>query len=116
MTERERKNRKYLSGVEIYFFALIFGSGASFALATYWLEVSPGWVALLVGTVFSIVGAFLGGNVGDAVVFSLIAGLIVTVVFVSGLEIAILSAGIIPVVTGLCVGKVVAGISKEMST
>ncbi len=116
MTERKTKNRKYLSGVGIYLLAVIFGSGASFALATYWLEVSPGWVALLVGTVFSIVGAFLGENVGDAVVFSLIAGLIVTVFFVSGLEIAILRAGIIPVVTGLCVGKVVAGISKEMST
>ena len=116
MTERKNEHRKHLSGVGMYFFALFLGSGTSFALATYWLEVSPGWLALLVGTVFSIVGAFLGENIGDAIVFSLIAGIIVIVFFMSGLEIAILRAGIIPVVTGLCVGKLVAGISKEVST
>jgi hypothetical protein len=116
MTERKSEKRKYPSEIGMYLFALIFGSGASFALATYWLEVSPGWLALLVGTVFSMVGAFLGENVGDAIVFSLIVGIIVTVFFVSGLEIAILRTGIVPVATGLCVGKLVAGISKEVST
>jgi hypothetical protein len=35
MTERENKEKKYLSGVGGYFFALILGSGASFVLATY---------------------------------------------------------------------------------
>ena len=116
MTERKNENRKHLSGVGIYFFALFLGSGTSFALATYWLEVSPGWLAILVAAVFSIVGAFFGESTGDAIVFSLIAGIIVIVFFMSGLEIAVLRAGIIPVVTGLCVGKLVAGISKEVST
>lgn len=116
MTERESINKKYLSGVGIYSLALILGSGASFAFATYWLAVSPGWLALLLGAVFSIVGASLGENVGDAIMFSLIVGIIVTVFYISGPEIAILRAGIIPVATGLCVGNVVAGISKEVST
>ncbi|MEE9158772.1 MAG: hypothetical protein V3U60_10350 [Gammaproteobacteria bacterium] len=116
MTEGKSKNRKLSSGAGSHFFALVFGSGTSFALATYWLEVSPGWLALLVGAVFSIVGVFLGENIGDAIVFSLIGGIIVIVFFMSGLEIAILRAVIIPVVTGLCIGKLVVGISKEMST
>lgn len=115
MTERESKEKKYLSRVGIYFFALILGSGASFALSTYWLEFSPCWIALLVGAVFSIVGAFLGENVGDAIMFSLIVGIIVTVFIISGPEIAILRAGIIPVATGLCIGKLVVGISKDVS-
>ncbi len=116
MTEGESKNKKYLSGVGAYFFAIILGSGVSFVLATYWLEFSPGWVALLVGAVFSILGASLGENVGDAIMFSLIVGLIVTVFIKFGPEIAIVRAVIFPVATGLCVGNVVVGISKEVST
>ena len=116
MTERENKNKKYPYGVGVYFFAIILGSGASFVLATYWLEFSPGWIALLVGAVFSILGAFLRENVGDAIMFSLIVGLLVTVFITVGPEIAIVRAGIIPLATGLCAGKLVAGISKEVST
>ena len=116
MTERKTKNGKFLSGVGIYLLAVIFGSGASFALATNWLEVSPGWLALLVGTVFSIVGASLGETVVEAIVLSLIVGIMVTVLFLTGLETAILRAGIVPVATGFCVGILVAGISEEMST
>ena len=116
MTEKRTKNRKYLSGVGIYLLAVIFGSGASFALATHWLEVSPGWLALLVGTVFSIVGASLGETVVEAIVLSLIVGIMVTALLLTGLEIAVLRAGIVPVATGLCVGMLVAGISKAMST
>ena len=115
MEERESKDKKYLSEVGVYFFALILGSGFSFALATSWLEFSPGWLALLVGVVFSIVGAFLGENVGEAIIFSFIVAILVTVFIASGQEIAILRAGIIPVATGLCVGKLVVGISKEVS-
>ena len=112
MTEKESKEKKYLSGVGWYFFALILGSGASFALSTYWLEISPSWIALLVGGIFSILGAFLGENVGDAIMFSLIVGLIVTVFIVVGPEIAIVRAVIIPVATGLCAGKLAVGIFK----
>jgi hypothetical protein len=116
MSKRKNKDKKYLSGGGAYFFAIILGSGASFALATYWLEFSPGWIALLVGAVFSILGAFLEENVGDAIMFSLIVGVLVTVFITVGPEIAIVRAGIIPVATGLCAGKLVAGISKEVST
>lgn len=116
MTKRESKDNKSLSGVGAYFFALILGSGASFALATYWLKYSPGWIALLVGAIFSILGASMGENVGDAIMFSLIVGLIVTVFITIGPEIAIVRAIIISVATGLCAGKLVVGIFKEAST
>ena len=116
MTEKENKDSKYLSGVGAYFFALILGSGASFALATYWLKLSPGWIALLLGAIFSILGASMGENVGDAIMFSLIVGLTVTVFITVGPEIAIIRTAIIPVATGLCAGKLVVGIFKEAST
>ena len=116
MIKRESKYKKCLSEVGAYFFALILGSGASFALATYWLEFSPGWIAVLVGAIFSILGAFLGENVGDAIMLSLIVGLIVTAFITVGPEIAIVRAVIIPVATGLCAGKLVVGIFRETST
>jgi hypothetical protein len=112
----ERENKKHLPVVGIYFIALMLGSGLSFVFATYWLEVSSGWLALLVGAVFSIIGAFLGESVVDAIMFSLFVGIIVTVFYIAGPEIAILRAGIIPMVTGLCVGKLVAGIFEEVSS
>ncbi|UCE07409.1 MAG: hypothetical protein JSW07_05090 [bacterium] len=46
--------------------------------------------------------------------FYLIVDLIATLIVTAGPEIAIVRAGIIPVVTGLCAGKVVAGIFKEV--
>lgn len=116
MTERESEDKKFLSGASAYVIALILGSGGSFALATYWLESSPGWIALLVGAIFSILGASMGENAGDAIMFSLIVGLIATVFITVGPEIAIVRAAIIPIATGLCAGKLVAGIIKEAST
>ena len=114
LNEGEAKNNP--AGIRIYFFALILGSSASVAIAAYWLEVSPGWVALPLGALFSTVGAFLGENVGDATVFSLFTGLLVTLFFVFGPEISFLRTVIIPVATGLCMGKLVAGIATELST
>ena len=115
MTEKETESKRYPGGSVVYLLALIIGSGASFAIATYWLEVSSGWLALLVGGVFSLLGAFVGETVVDAIMFSLIVGIMVTVFMLFGPEIEILKAGIIPVATGLCTGKLVAGISSEVS-
>ncbi|MGD2272691.1 MAG: hypothetical protein PVI06_20005 [Desulfobacterales bacterium] len=116
MTQRESKDKNYLSGIGAYFFALIVGSGSSFAIATYWLGFSHVWTALLVGAVFSIIGALLGENVGDAIMFSLVVGLIVIIFITVGPEMSILRAVIIPVATGLCAGKLVFGIVKEVSS
>ena len=115
MTEKESKNKKCLSKFGGYFMALIFSSGVSFALATYWLEISPGWLALLLGAVFSIIGSSLGENIGDAIIFSLIVAVLVTVFITAGPQITIIRAAVIPVATGLCTGKLVAGIFKEAS-
>jgi hypothetical protein len=94
----------------------VLGLAVYMVITLYWLELTPDWTALLVGAVFSILGASLGENVGDAIMFSLIAGVIAAVFINFGPEIAIVKVGTIPVVTGLCVGKLLAGILKEMST
>lgn len=115
MTEKETDRKQYPGRIVVYFLALILGSGASFAIATYWLEVSSGWIALLVGGVFSLLGAFTGETVVDAIMFSLIVGIMVIVFYQFGPEMEILRAGVIPVATGLCAGKLVAGILSEVS-
>ena len=115
MADRGSKNKKYLPGFGVYLVAIILGSGASFFIASYWFKFTPDWIALLVGAVFSIFGAFLGENVGDAIIFTLIAGVLVVVFIRFGPEIAIVKTGIIPIVTGFCVGKLLAGIWREGS-
>ncbi len=116
MTREDGKQRANEPGLSAYFVALIIGSGVSFALATYWLGFSPPWLALLVGAVCGIIGSFLGENIGDAIIFSLIVGLMVFFFVNFAPEIAIIRIGIVPVATGLCVGKLVYGIWKETST
>jgi hypothetical protein len=114
MKKEASRNNNRFPGIGMYFFAIILGSGASFFLATYWLEFTPYWIALLVGAVFSTLGAFLGETVGDAIMFSLISVVTVTVFITLVPGIAIVRVGIIPVVTGLCVGKLLVGVWKEV--
>jgi F0F1-type ATP synthase membrane subunit a len=116
MTEEDSKHTGHEQSVSVYFVALILGSAVSFALATYWLELSPAWLALLVGAVCGLIGSFLGENIGDAIMFSLILSLMVFLFIKSGPEIAIVRAGIVPIATGFCVGKLVYGIWNEIAT
>jgi hypothetical protein len=102
-------------GFLIFFVAVMLASGASFALATYMLELSSAWVALLAGAAFGALGFSLGENVGDAIIFSLIVGLLVFFFIKVGPEIEIIRAVIVLIATGFCVGKLVYGFCKEIS-
>lgn len=102
-------------GIIAYFVTLISGSGISFLLATYWLNLTAAWIALLVGAIGSVLGFFLGENIGDAIVFSTFLCLLVIVFLNLGPEIAIIRSGIVPVAGGLCVGKLIYGIWKWIS-
>ena len=114
MREKESKDKKHLSGIGAYFIALLLGSGTSFALATYWLEFSPGWVALLAGAASSFLGFFiLGESIGDAIVFSIGFLVLVFVLITVGPEIEIIRMSIVPIATGICVGKLTYGIWIE---
>ncbi len=99
-------------GIIAYFIALLSGSGISFLLATYMLNLTATWIALLVGANCSILGFFLGENIGDAIVFSAILCFLVILFLNLGPEIAIFRSGIVPVASGLCVGKLIYGIWK----
>ena len=99
-----------------YVVALILGSGVSFALCTYWLEFSPARIALPAGAVGGLFGSLLGENIGDAIMFSLFVGLVLFFFVKFGPEIAIIRMVIVPLATGLCVGKLGYGIWKETST
>jgi hypothetical protein len=102
-------------GFLVFFVAVMLASGASFALATYMLELSSAWVALLTGAVFGALGFSLGENVGDAIIFSLIVGLLVFFFIKVGPEIEIIRAVIVPIATGFCAGKLVYGFCEEIS-
>ena len=67
-----------------------------------------------VGAVSSFLGFFvLGESIIDAIVFSIFFFVLVFVFMASGLEIAIIRMTIIPIATGICVGKLAHGIWKE---
>ncbi len=114
MTREDNEYRVQEPGLLVFFITIILGSGASFALATYLLKLSLAWVALLSGAVCGILGLFLGENIGDAIIFSLILGLLVFLFIKVGPEIEIIRTVIVPIATGFCTGKLVYGIWKEI--
>lgn len=114
MTKEDSKYRAQKTGLFVFFVAMILGSVISFVFATYMLNLSPAWIALLAGAVCSVLGFGLGENIGDAIVFSFIFGLMVFLFLKVGPEIGIIRTGIVPIATGFCVGKLVHGIWKEI--
>lgn len=101
-------------GLVVIFVTVISGAGIAFVLASYLLDLSPPWVALLAGAVCSLLGFFiLGESTGDAIVFSIVFLVLVFVFLTAGPEIAIIRSTIVPVMTGICVGKLTYGIWIE---
>ena len=101
-------------GLVVILVAVISGAGIAFVLASYLLDLSPPWVALLAGAVSGLLGFFiLGESIGDAIVFSIVFLVLVFVFLAAGPEIAIVRSTIVPVATGICAGKLTYGIWSE---
>lgn len=115
MTSEDIKYEARKPGLIAVFIAVILGSGIAFVLSTYWLNLSPGWLSLLVGAVFSFLGFFiLGESIGDAILFSIIFLVLIFVFLTAGPEIEIVRVNIIPIATGISIGKLTHGIWKEI--
>lgn len=73
MTNEDFEYEARKPGFIVVFITVVLGSGIAFVLSTYMLNLSPAWLALLVGAVCSLLGFFiLGESIGDAIVFSII--------------------------------------------
>lgn len=116
MTEAENSYRRVEPGLSIYLIALALGSGMAFAIGALWLDLTSSWVALTVGAILALLGVFTTENTGEAIVFSMVLALVVFgfINLVPGL-IAI-KAGVVPGACGLCAGKLVAGVWKEIAS
>ena len=102
-------------GFFLYSVAIILGSGASTALATYLFGLSSMWVALLLGAIFGAIGLFLGENIVEAIILCFGFGFLVFFLLNVASEIKIIRVSIVPIATGFCVGKIVAGIWRELT-
>ena len=115
MTIEDTEYEARKPGFFAIFLTIILGSGIAFVLSTFMLNLSPPWVALLTGAVFSLFGFFvLGESIGDALVFSIGFLVVVFVYITAGPEIAIVRITIVPIAVGICVGKLTHGIWKEL--
>lgn len=115
MTNEENEYRVPEPGFFVYFVAIILGSGASIGLATYLLGLSSLWVALLLGAIFGCFGLFMGENIVEAIILCFAFGFLVFFILNFASEIEIIRASIVPIATGFCVGKIVAGIWSELT-
>ncbi|UCH49851.1 MAG: hypothetical protein JSU95_08855 [Betaproteobacteria bacterium] len=100
----------------IVFSTAILGAAIAWSLSTYLFNLSPPWVALLAGAACSLLGFFvLSESIVDAIVFSIVCFVLVFVFMTSSIEIEIVRTTIVPIATGICVGKLCYGIWKEIA-
>lgn len=114
MTKEDSKYRVQEPGLFVYFIAVILGSGVSTVLATYLLGLSTIWVALLLGAIFGGIGLFLGENIVEAIILCFVFGVLVFLLLRVVSQIEIIRSSIVPIATGFCVGRIVAGIRREL--
>lgn len=115
MTNEDIKYEDRKPGVVVVFVTVILGSGIAFVLSTYILNLSPAWLALLVGAICSLVGFFImGESIGDAIFFSIVLLVLVFVFITAGPELEFVRMNIVPIATGICVGKLTHGIWEEI--
>ena len=97
-------------GPMIFLTAAVVGAGVAYAISTHWLALSPGWVSIAIGTLLSVCGVITGETIVEAVVLSLILG-VMTIIFVTMIPApAMVKAGFVPAACGLCTGKLTSGI------
>ena len=115
MTNDDANDEVRNPGVMVILISVLLGAAMAYALSTYWLNLSPAWLALLVGAVCSLIGFFiLGESIGDAIVFSVIFSVLTLVVITAGPDTELIRMNIVPVATGICMGKLIHGIWDEI--
>ena len=115
MTNEDFKYEVRKPGLIVVLFTVILGSGIAFGLSTFLLNLSPAWLSLQVGAVCSFLGFFIfGESIGDAIVFSVLFLVLVFVFITAGPDIKIFRMNIVPIATGICIGKLTHRIWKEI--
>ena len=100
--------------ISIFILGFILAAVVSAAVSTYLLNTSTIWVALIAGGIGGILGVVMFENIGEAIIMSVIVTVLIVVAikFIPGLD--LLKKFIIPTLAGLCAGKFVVGIWKEL--
>jgi hypothetical protein len=109
-------NQIVLLRISMYVLGVAMGALASGLVGAYWLNMTPAWLTGLLGGAFGFIGVFLGENIGDALVFSFVSTILLGIFLwqVSGL---LMLKGIVSsIIVGLCTGKLVGGLWKEVVT
>jgi hypothetical protein len=115
MTEPDNQYTPREPSLPVFLVAAVLGAGVSLVLATHILELTSDWMSLLLGGTCGIVGLFMGENIGDAIIFTVVAALMVLLVLTVIPAVPSLRTVIVPVAAGFCLGKLVSGVWKEIS-
>ena len=101
--------------VSLYALGVAIGALVSLLIAAHWLDMISGWPASLLGGASGFCGVLLRENIGDALIFSFVGAVLLTVFIshVSGL--LVLKGVAISIVAGLCAGKLVGGVWSELA-
>jgi hypothetical protein len=98
----------------VYLTGVFLAGITSTAMCSYWLDITPIWLALLLGGLFGLIGVFMLANIGEAIVLSVIITFVLVVLFKSLSGLIVVKMLMVPVFIGYCVGQLVSGVWKEL--
>lgn len=105
-----------LRRILMYVLGIAIGALASGLVGTYWLDMAPAWLTGLLGGAFGLIGVFLAENIGDALIFAFVSTILLGVFLWQVSGFLMLKGIALSVVGGLCTGKLVGGLWKELVT
>lgn len=98
----------------IYLIGALLGSVAAYIVASFWLGLTPAWLALLCGAPAALFGVFMLENIGEAIVLSAVVAVLTVIILTTSTGFALLKGIFVSLACGFIAGKLVVGVWKEI--
>lgn len=107
-------SRERLLRISVYALAVAMGALMSVLVAAHWLAMLSGWSAGLLGGAFGLLGAGMRENIGEALIVSLVSAVLLAVFILQVSGLWLLKGVILSIAVGLCAGKLLGSVWKEV--
>ena len=115
MKKSKEYHKQKEPGSGIFIVGFILAAVIAAGVSTYFLSTSPILIAIIVGGIGGLIGVVMFENIGEAIIMSVIITFLIVMMikFIPGL--LMLKKFVVPALVGLCSGKLVVGIWKELA-
>ncbi|MEQ9067412.1 MAG: hypothetical protein RLO18_11840 [Gimesia chilikensis] len=109
MSDSEKQFEHPEPSWRVYTVAFLVAAIGAFGICSFWLLPQAAAIAACIAGIAAVLGVFMTENIGEAIFFSLIIGLLVTLMPKTFWSVIT----VLPIGIGLCIGKICVGVWKE---